>query len=454
MKRNIIALSLCVMAGIGSASAQSTQSGYFVDGYTYRYQMNPALGNDKNFVSMPGLGNLNLGLRGNLHLTNVLYNIDGKTTTFLNPGVSAQEVMSNLSDNNKLGLDVKVNILSAGFKAWGGYNTISLNARANAGIGLPKGIFSLLKEGISNRTYDISDLRATASAYAEIGLGHSRDIDDRLRVGATLKVLIGGGAVDAQLRDAHLDLGTDEWTITSDADIKTNLKGLKYQTKYDSHTDRTYVNGLDGSFNGITGFGLGLDLGATYRLNEDWSFSASVLDLGFISWSDTQLASTNGPQTFTTDKYTFNPDDDADNSFDKEWDRIRDDLSALYELEDMGSAGNRTQALNATLNFGAEYTFPLYRNLTFGLLNTTRIAGQFTWTDFRLSANVAPCKIFSAGVNMAAGTYGVGFGWLLNLHPTGFNLFLGMDHTFGKTAKQGVPLNSNASVNLGINFPF
>lgn len=123
-------------------------------------------------------------------------------------------------------------------------------------------------------------------------------------------------------------------------------------------------------------------------------------------------------------------------------------------MDDMGNTGGRTQALAATLNFGAEYTFPLYRPLKFGLLNTTRIAGQFTWTDFRLSANVAPCKIFSAGVNMSAGTYGVGFGWLLNLHPKGFNLFLGMDRTLGKTAKQGLPLSSNASVNLGINFPF
>lgn len=33
-------------------------------------------------------------------------------------------------------------------------------------------------------------------------------------------------------------------------------------------------------------------------------------------------------------------------------------------------------------------------------------------------------------------------------------MFLGMDHTLGKLAKQGLPLSSNAAVNLGINFPF
>ena len=49
----------------------------------------------------------------------------------------------------------------------------------------------------------------------------------------------------------------------------------------------------------------------------------------------------------------------------------------------------------------------------------------------------------------------MGFGWLLNLHCPGFNFFAGMDHTIGKVTKQPyLPLNSNASFNLGMNFLF
>ena len=137
-----------------------------------------------------------------------------------------------------------------------------------------------------------------------------------------------------------------------------------------------------------------------------------------------------------------------------EIDRIRDKFSALYELEDMGDQGSRSTMLATTFNIGAEYTVPLYRRLSFGLLNTTRIYGDYSWTDFRLSANVAPVKCFDASVNVAAGTFGVGFGWLINLHVPGFNLFAGMDHTVTKVAKQFVPLSSNASFNFGLNFPF
>ena len=110
--------------------------------------------------------------------------------------------------------------------------------------------------------------------------------------------------------------------------------------------------------------------------------------------------------------------------------------------------------LGATLNLGAEYTLPMYQKLTFGLLNSTRIQGEYSWTQFRLSANVAPVNILSVGINLGVGTFGADFGWLINFHPNGFNLFLGMDHLVGELAKQGIPLSSNASFNLGMNFPF
>ena len=438
-----------------TAGAQNTRSGYFVDDYTYRFQLNPAFGNSKSFFSMPAFGNMNVGMSGNLHVSDILYNVNGRTTTFMNPGVSTSEFLGNISDMNKLQFNTKLDIMSVGFKALGGYNTVNINVRTDVGLNLPKSIFSLLKEGVSNQSYAIDDLRARASAYAEIALGHSRDITKEWRVGATVKFLVGGANVDAHLRRATMTLGTDSWTIASEAEINASLKGLSYETELNDRTNHRYVSGADVDGAGIGGFGLGFDLGAVYKpaMLKDWTFSVALLDLGFISWSNNMLASTNGVKTFETNDYTFNVDDNAPNSFSKEWDKMRDKLTALVELDDMGDRGGRTTSLATTFNIGAEYTFPLYRRLTFGLLNTTRLNGDYTWTDFRLSANVAPVKCFSASANVAMGTFGAGFGWLLNFHHTGFNLFLGMDHTVGKVAKQFVPLSSNASFNFGINFP-
>lgn len=457
MKSYIKKLMIC--AGLATcaagASAQSTYSGYFLDNYDYRFQMNPAFGNNNGFVSFPALGNLNIHMRGNLHLNDVLYSLNGKTVLFTNPGISEKEALSKFSDKNRFGTNEKIDIMTVGFKGLGGYNTVSLSAVVNAEVSVPGSFFSLAKEGITNKTYDIENMFGNANAYAQLALNHSRDIKQvpGLRVGATLKVLIGAGDIDFKFNEAKLRLGEDKWIAQTNADIYASIGGFRYDMDRSKQTGKDYVSGGNLDDYKPQGFGLGLDLGAEYKWN-DFNFSAAVLDLGFINWGKTQWASTNGTREIDTDAYIFNADDNADNSFDNEFDRLKDNLALLYQLDNNGEISSRTKALAATVNLGVQYELPVYRKLHFGLLNSTRINGKYTWTQFRLSANVAPVKFFSADVNVMAGTYGVGFGWLLNIHPKGFNLFLGMDQTIGKLAKQGVPLNSNASFNFGINFPF
>lgn len=433
-----------------SVAAQNLQSGYFDDNYLYRFQSNPAFGNEGHgFVAMPGLGNLNLTTNGTIGVNHILYNVNGKTTTFLNPEVSASKVLDGLKDKSRLGVNLRETVIAFGFKGFGGYNTVSVSARADIGIALPKDIFRLAKQGVENSTYDLSDLNVRGAAWGEIALGHSRQINKNLRVGATLKLLVGVGSIETNINSAKLQLREDTWVADVDAEIQGSLKNLKYKTEYNEDTKRDYVNGVEvEDFSPISGYGMAVDLGAVYKLNDDWEFSASVLDLGFISWDNNHVASTNGKQQVVTDDYSFNVDNNDT------WDKFKDNLSMLYQLEDLGDTGSRTSGIGATVNLGAQYTLPVYRRAKFGFLNTTRVNGPFTWTDFRLSANVEPVKFFSAGVNFGVGTFGPSFGWIVNLKTSGFNLFVASDHTPGKTAKQGVPLNSNANVNLGINIPF
>lgn len=451
----LAAAGLCAAAAV---PAQNTNSGYFLDNYNYRYGMNPAMGNEDNFVSMPAIGNLNIAMRGSLNLSSVIYTLNGRTVLFTNPGISTAEVLGSVKDKNVIGTNIKVNVLSAGFKAFGGYNTVSINAVANVNASVPGSFFSLAKEGVANKTYDIANLRAGGMGYGELALNHSRNITavPGLRVGAAVKFLVGIANVEAYFNNAHLSLGENDWTAVTNADIYANLGGLQYEHETNSTSGREYVSGVnldgDGSI-GPNGFGLGFDLGAEYAWS-DFKFSLALLDLGFISFSDTQHASTNGDRTFNTDAFTFSANGEAENSFENEWDRFTDNLDNLYQLSDMGNIGSRSRALNATLNIGVDYAFPLYRKLHFGLLSSTRFAGKYTWTEARLSANVHPVKCFSADANIAVGTYGFSFGWMLNVHTKGLNMFVGMDRTLGEVTKQFVPLSSNASVNLGINFPF
>lgn len=445
--KSAVAATIILSAAVG-ASAQN-RSAYFTDNYTYRYMLNPAFGNEKGFFSLPVLGDFNLATQGNVGIDNFIYVVDGKTTTFMNPGVSAKKFLNGLADRNRLGLNTKMGILSFGFNAFHGYNTVSINANADVAFSMPKSIFSLLKQGVENRTYDIANFDVHVAAYGEIAFNHSHQITKQLRVGAAVKFLIGGANVDIDMQKAHLALGEHDWDILTNAKIQANMAGLRYETDYSKETGRDYVNGVKIDGGGIGGYGLAFDFGATYELNSDWRFALAFNDVGFISWKNNVVASTQGDRTFKLSDYTLDPND-MKSSFDD----MEDRLYTLYQLDDLGDKGGRTRAIAATMNVSAEYVFPLYRPLTFGILNTTRIAGDFTWTDFRLSAQVRPVKCLSAAVNYGYGTFGSSFGWVLNVSTTGFNLFVGMDHTLGKLTKQFVPLNPNSQFSIGINFPF
>ncbi|MDE7388951.1 MAG: hypothetical protein K2M97_06860, partial [Muribaculaceae bacterium] len=309
-----------------------------------------------------------------------------------------------------------------------------------------------LKHGLSNRDYDISNFDAHMGAYAEIALNHSRQINKNLRVGAAVKFLIGGANIDVKMNKAHLYLYEDRWMAMTNAKIQGNLVGLKYKTdtynpKYGE--PRQYVSGAEIDGFGVGGYGLAFDLGAVYSLGTDWRFSLAFNDLGFISWKNNVVASTRGNRVFNLNDYPLDPDD-MDGTFDE----MGDQIATLYQLDDLGDTGSRVRGIAATMNVGAEYILPYYRKLTFGVLNTTRIAGDWSWTDFRLSANVRPVKCLSAAVNYGIGTFGSSFGWVLNLYVPGFNLYVGMDHTLGKLTKQFVPINPNAQLSIGLNFNF
>ncbi len=447
------ALSLMLASFAGGAMAQ-LNSGYFLEGYTYRHELNPAY-TGESYVSFPILGQLNVGVRGNMGLKNFLFNTPTYgLTTALNPEVSADQFLGDLNDENTLQLDFKTTIFSVGFKAFGGFNTVGLNMRMNAGVNLPYGLFEFAKKGMQGDTYyTMDDLSVQARGYAELAFGHARQINDNLSLGAKLKVLLGGADLDATVENMDVRLSQEQWLVRAHAKVNTALKGAQYTLDEDG-----LVDGIDVESPGLGGFGLGLDLGATYKFTEGvlkgLTLSAAVLDLGFINWSDNIVAYNEG-EDFVFNGFqniAIDSESGKGKELDDQFDDLQDDLEKLYNVRTDGQVGSRSTNLSATMNLGVEYALPAYDKLKFGLLSSTRFNGPFTWTEARLSANVNPTSWFGAGVNYAYSTFGSSMGLILNFHPKGFNFFVGTDCMLGEVNSQFIPMNSNANVSMGINF--
>lgn len=460
-----MAAAALLSAALLPATAQEFRSSYFMQTSNFRHQMNPAL-LDSSYVAVLA-GNINVGATGNIGLKNFVYKLTPEQqtrfggyeyTTFMNPTVDAAKFLGDLHDKNRLDLYLNYNLFSVAFKAFGGTNLVEFNLRSNTNVSLPKELFEFAKTAGAKEHYSLSDIGMRTQNYAEFALGHSHKIGERLTVGAKMKFLLGMAYADFSADRIDLTLNGDQWRVQGDARLKAALLDSRFEHEAadkNAPDGRPRVKGLDDVAFGMPGFGLAFDFGATYQLTDDLKLSASLTDLGFISWGKTQQASSTGDYTFDgfEDIYAGSGNSGDGNKLGDQFESLGDDLEEMFSVYDDGE-GSATQALAATLNVGAEYTLPAWRKLRFGFLYTSRIHGLYSWHQGMLSATVQPVKWFEATVNGAATSTGCTFGAAASFKARHFNFYIGADRFLGKVSKEFIPLNrANANVTLGLTFP-
>lgn len=452
-----------LMVCAASAGAQTLKTAYYTKDMKMRHTLNPAFANEQSYVSIPALGNITVNTHGNFGLRDVLFdnplygtNSSDKLTTFMNPYYDDATALAGFATgNNRVVADVNIAIVSVGFKAFKGYNTIEINSRTNVGISVPYELFSFARN-VGNKTYDIGEINAHAQSFVELAFGHSRDLDEHWRVGAKVKFLFGAGRADLTMKNMKADLAdANKWIISGEAQGDLSFKGAYFvsKTRSYSQTDQEYetIDKLKVSGGGLGGFGVGFDLGTEFKLNENWKFNAALLDLGFISWSnDVQVRNATSSVIFDGFHDVSVSKQRDPNTLGYQAKGYADQFKDFANLQDKGDQGSRTTGIGATLNLGAEYTLPKYNKMSFGFLSSTHINGPHSWTEGRMSANWSPLKCLDGGVSFAINSFTASLGWIVNVHPKGYNFFIGMDHILGKTTKEVIPLSSNASVSLGM----
>lgn len=455
-----LAATLLLATAVAPAAAQEFRTAAFMQTNNYRHQINPAM-LDEAYVGMPFFGQINVGATGNFGLKNFVYKLDGNPrydlTTFMSPTVSAGEFLGDLHDKNRADVYINYNIFSVGFKAFKGINLVELNLRSNTNVSLPYELFEFMKTTGAKETYHLQDIGVRSQNYLELALGHSHRINDQWTVGAKLKFLFGGAYADFSADQLDVTMNGDQWRIVGDARLKAAVLSSEFDYEDPSKNapdGRRRVKGLDDVSFGLPGFGLGVDLGATFEVTKDLTLSAAINDLGFINWSKVKHASSRGDYTFNGfDDIYAGSNNTGSNKLGDQFESLGDDLEEMFSVYDDGE-GSESQALAATINLGAEYTLPAYRNLRFGFLYTSRLHGLYSYHQGLLSATIRPVKCLEASVNTAVSSTGCTFGAALSLRAKHYNFFIGSDRIFGKVSKEFIPLNSlNANVTMGMSFP-
>ena len=480
-----------------SANAQFLRTSYFMEGTHYRQQLNPALTPTKGYFNLPVIGAVNATVGStSLGYQDIIDIIDDGDDFYTKP-----DFMNRLKDNNKLNVNFSTEILSAGWYNKGkNFWSFNIGLRTDIGANLTKNMFTFLnemetvEENWRNSNYDISGQQLNINAYTEIGLGLSRQINSRLTVGARVKALLGIGNMELKLNrvamSANLpsDQQINQWSsesywnsmtpsqaaqaaqelkdkfnnyhanLTVGAELKSSFKGLELQEE----EGKDYVTDFDFDSGklGIAGYGFGIDLGASYKILDNLTVSASVLDLGFISWSksSTKIASANpDPIDIKGSTYANMVDPNNPNTVMNAVNQLQNDAQGymdrvtngdvldydMLQLEVSDAKESRKSRLASILVLGAEYGF-FNNKLAVGVLSTTRFVQPDALTELTFSANYRPKSWFNVALSYSAiQSAGKSFGLGLKLGP----LFVGTDYMFlGK--------NSN-SVNgfVGVSIP-
>lgn len=459
---HILFAAALLLPAFNVSAQQNLRSAYFLDGYNFRYKMNPALAPERPFFSMPLLGNLGLGVESNLGLSSFLYPKGDELVTFLHPSVSNTEAMSAFRKRNSVNINVNENILAFGFRTGKCFHTVDLSLRTDAGVGLPKSFFSFIKEGSSNGTqsWNFNDVNMRLDSRLELAYGFSRNMD-WLSIGARVKVLMGYARLDAAVSNMDLTLNEEIWSVKAEGDgfISGPVNVAEDpQTGMIDWLNCEFMSDAEDLLAPLTdkkNIGLAFDLGASVDFLKYFTVSFAVNDLGYISWNDVTTAKM--PDNAWEYKGLNSLKDDISGAGD-ELARLGEDLAGLFNMEKSGEGLKKKIPLAATVHAAIEARMPFYERLSFGLLGTQRISGSYSWTEGRLSANLAPVNFFSLSCSCAASSFGNSVGAVVNFHFPGLNLYAGVDSflpLLNVVPKYYIPvghLNTNLALGLDITF--
>ena len=436
------------------SAQQNLRSGYFLDGYVYKYKMNPAMAAERGFFAMPVLSNLSVSAETTFGLGTFLYPTENGLATFLSPNVPAETFLNNIGENNKVNVNLDMTLFATGFWKGKSFHTIDLAMRTDLAANIPGSLFEFMKLGNTNlNAWNVADVRARSAARLEFAYGYSRSfLDDALRVGARAKLLWGVYRLDAYVDKMSLEMNADKWTLESHGNLMMTAPVsfmLKEGNKIDFmslDTDNLVQNLL------TPNLGFAIDLGATYDFLDYFTASLSVLDLGVMNWKNTMYAST--PDS----AWEFGGFESINmNSIEDELYGLVDDVIELFEFEQKEIGLKESSTLAATIHAGIEARMPFYERLSFGMLYTQRLEKAYSWSEGRFAASIAPCNWFSATTNYAISNFGHSWGGALNLHTHGFGFFVGLDSfaPLFNVSPQFIPIDSiNTNLSLGINFTF
>ena len=445
-KSNKIVIALVALLATLTTSAQMRTS-YFMEGSYFRTDMNAALAPTRGYIKTPVIGALGVDFGNNyLSVNNFLYKRNDGLYSFLYNGVSADEFLGKLGNKGKLSVNLNTSLIGFGAHTKNLFWSFGLNLRSNTEVTLSKEMFAALKN-LSNGYYNLGDTHISHRDYMEAALGFAIPIKEFMTFGFRVKGLVGIADLSMQMDKMYLDI--NENTIS--AELMGGIRGNcpmftpNYVVGSPLSLNGVMQQDIMKAFNSVKSWGLGLDVGFEFRfLDDHLKVSIGANDIGFIKWYGNSTINAEGKANFSYDGFNLETGEaKIDSGFD----------AVMAQSE-----GSYTTRLSCSLNAGIEYNI-LKNWIAFGLLSHTEFCQNFTRSELTASVNFRIQRWLSTSFSHTFfnGNQPGVLGWALNIHPTGFNFFIGADFIDTRYAvyNQTIPIPkmmTSANVYVGVGF--
>ena len=435
MKRLIIYSIFCLLSH--GLMAQQDLSLHFMRDIVQSNNTNPAFFN-KYKVNVSFLSS-HLHLYNSAFSFNDVFNEEGNALI-----LDMDQLISQLDETgNLLQGNFSEGTLAIGVQLKNLQFSLSHAVKAHAYFSYPKALPELLWNGNGStldQTLQIGP-GINLMAYQEFGLGVAYRPNQLITFGGKIKYLSGIGTIYTERSKASVHTNPEYYQLTATTDYLIHSAGLPLEI---SSGDGEFISMGDFEpefFNGNSG--VSLDLGVTMQLSDLISISASILDVGQISW-DTGSKNWESSGSFEYGGLDLQPLLEGDSL---DFSSIMDTIEQVFQFEE----SQRGFSTTLPSRFYLSGTFQL-KSLQLGALLYGESFQQKLYPAFALSARKEFGKIFSLGAVYSVRKNSFNnIGLNLALRLAGIQLYALTDNI--------VPIfnpliSRNANIRLGLNLAF
>lgn len=400
--------------------------------------LNPAFTPKKELhIGIPVLSYTNVYVNNSFSLNDIIQRVNRDSLVIDYHGYARD----NLPSDNYTYINQEASLLYVGFRIPKSYISITISERVDLNFNYPKELLDIFLSGNAHPDYygqntEFTKLNVRGIAWMEYAAAYNRRfLEDKLSLGLRLKYL--NGLVSAAsgnniLLALQTDIDSREVMIRTQ-DVVLNTAGIE---ALDGESSDVVQYGLNSSNKGF-----GIDLGATYQLNEKINLTASVRDIGSINWKDSVIN-----YNIRNQEYVFTGIDltDTDNFMES----LEDTLSAIFEPEET----HNSFKTRLSTQFYVGGTYQITEKSHAGILFQGKTTGKRFGQSITFSYSRAVGKIMNGVINYS----------LIDWKPV--NIGIGLVFNFGFLQLYGITDNiipiispnsgTNTSFQFGMNLNF